>query len=474
MASPDSGHVFRSCDGVECGCDGVPGAIPGAASDPLSARSVIVEAVLASRAEICLSPASRQLWANKGSKAGHRSVGSCAGGTVRLDWRRGEGPTMVDINEDGLLAVIDRIYASVERQDLWPETIRAIGEFIGGRRDFWGVDPSVQGTNSYVFGTGCRPTVFLSRTDLVALDQYAREFGELIIHFFKIVFLSTLRPHDDVGAREAVGLRMAQRYPQAFEPWEETPTSSPWRPEWRKLLAALWEEGHIFTSDNLRYMRLLAPHLDRALRLQMRLSAADLRVDMVSGAFDCLTLGVAFVDRSGRPLWLNRRAQEIIDSSKVLQLASSAEFAGRRPSDTRSLRELITGAMSSGEQGLLAISRGGGARPLLLVALPLKPIGYLDPSIRFVCGVVFIIDPDRTDNPTVDFLRRAFGLTHREAQVAIAIAHGNGLQAAADTIGVALTTARSQLQQVFAKTGTRQQAELAALVHRTLALFRHD
>jgi hypothetical protein len=134
---------------------------------------------------------------------------------------------MADINEDGLLAVIDRIYASVERQDLRPETIRAIAEFIGGRRDFWGVDPSVQGTNTYVFGTGCRRTVFLSRNDLAALDQYAREFGELIIHFFKIVFLSTLRSHNDASACEAVGLRMAQRYPQAFEPWEETPTSSP-------------------------------------------------------------------------------------------------------------------------------------------------------------------------------------------------------------------------------------------------------
>jgi hypothetical protein len=41
-------------------------------------------------------------------------------------------------------------------------------------------------------------------------------------------------------------------------------------------------------------------------------------------------------------------------------------------------------------------------------------------------------------------------------------------------MGVALTTARSQLQQVFAKTGTRQQAELAALVNRTLTVLRHD
>jgi DNA-binding CsgD family transcriptional regulator len=91
-----------------------------------------------------------------------------------------------------------------------------------------------------------------------------------------------------------------------------------------------------------------------------------------------------------------------------------------------------------------------------------------------VWGVVFIIDPDRTDNPTVDSLRHAFDLTYREAYVAIAVAQGHGLQAAADAMGVALTTARSQLQQVFTKTGTGQQAELAALVNRTLTVVRHE
>jgi DNA-binding CsgD family transcriptional regulator len=378
------------------------------------------------------------------------------------------------VSEEGLLAVVDRIYESVERQELWPETIRAVGEFIGGRRDLWGVDPSAQNTNAYILGTGCHPTIFLSRSDLAALDQYAQEFGELIVHFLKLVFLSILRPQNDVSAREAIGLRMVQRYPQAFEPWEEAPALLPSKAAWRKLMAALWEDGRIFTRDNLRYMRLLAPHLDRALRLQMRLSAADLRVDMVSGAFDNLTLGVAFVDRSGRPLWLNRRAQEIINGSDALHIASSAELAARHPSDTRSLRQLITGAVSAGKQGLLAISRGVGARPLLLATLPLKPIGSRDASIQFVRGVVFIIDPDRTDNPTVDSLRRAFDLTYREAQVAIVVAQGNGLQAAADATGVALTTARSQLQQVFAKTGTGQQAELAALVNRTLTVLRYD
>ena len=130
--------------------------------------------------------------------------------------------------------------------------------------------------------------------------------------------------------------------------------------------------------------------------------------------------------------------------------------------------------MSAGTQGLLALGRGDELRPLLLIAIPLNPIGSLDDSNQLACGVVFISDPERTDDPTVEFLRRAFNLTYREAQMAIAIAHGHGLQAAAETMGVALTTARSQLQQAFSKTGTSHQAELAALVHRTLTHLRSD
>jgi DNA-binding CsgD family transcriptional regulator/PAS domain-containing protein len=384
---------------------------------------------------------------------------------------------VVVVSEEALLAIVDRIYESIERPELWPETIYAIGEFIGGRRHFWGLDqstpcPGVNPTpNTHTFEIGCYGTFFLSRTDLQVLDEYAQEFGELIIRFLKIVFLSILRSQNDVSAREAIGLRMAQRYLQAFEPLEGTSASSLSRAAGRRLIAALWEDGRIFSGDKLRSMRLLAPHLDRAVRLQMRLRSADLRADMVSGALDCLTHGVVLVDRSGLPLWLNQRAQEIINRSNALQL-SSAGLAGYRPSDTRSLRELVKGAVSARTQGLLAISRGDDLRPLLLIAVPLKPIGSPDASDQFACGVVFISDPDRTDNPTVESLRRAFDLTYREAQTAIAIAQGHGLQAAADTMGVALTTARSQLQQAFAKTGTRHQAELAALVHRTLTLFR--
>jgi DNA-binding CsgD family transcriptional regulator len=327
--------------------------------------------------------------------------------------------------------------------------------------------------NTHEFEIGCHGTFLLSRTDLQVLDEYAQEFGELIIRFLKIVFLSSLQSQNDVGAREAIGLKIAQRYLEAFEPLQGISGSSPSKSAARKLIAALWEDGRFFGGDNLRSMRLLAPHLDRAMRLQMRLNLADLQAGMVSGALDCLAHGVVLVARSGQALWLNKRAQEMISGSNALRLSSTG-LAGHRSSDTRSLGELIKGAVSRGTQGILALSRGDDLRPLLLIAIPLKPIGSPDASDRLARGVVFITDPDRTDNPIVEPLRRAFDLTYREAQVAIAIAHGHGLQAAADTMGVALTTARSQLQQAFAKTGTKHQAELTALVHRTLTHLRYD
>jgi hypothetical protein len=46
-------------------------------------------------------------------------------------------------------------------------------------------------------------------------------------------------------------------------------------------------------------VRLLIPHLDRALRLQMRLNLADLHRGMLSGSLDYLAHGFVLVDRSG-------------------------------------------------------------------------------------------------------------------------------------------------------------------------------
>ena len=61
-------------------------------------------------------------------------------------------------------------------------------------------------------------------------------------------------------------------------------------------------------------------------------------------------------------------------------------------------------------------------------------------------------------------LRTAFGLSKAEARLALYLAAGTSLPSMAEAFDVKLTTIRSQLQQVFSKTGTSRQAELVALL----------
>jgi DNA-binding CsgD family transcriptional regulator len=386
---------------------------------------------------------------------------------------------MASSTQDALFAAIDKIYAAIECPDLWPETICAIGDCIGGRRDFWATDQPLVGHSENVgqrgldpIWAGCHGTSFLSRADLRVLDEYTQEFGDLISRFLKIVFMSMLWSQKDLGARESIGLRMTRRYLQAFDVSSAAASAMPSKLAMRNFVAALWQDGFVFRGDHLQSMRLLAPHLDRALRLQVRLSATDLQANTVSGVLDQLTLGVVLFNRAGMSLWQNRRAREILAHSNALHI-SSHRFTGRTPADTRALRELVKSAVSHGSQGILALPRCERLRPLLLTAISLTSDAATDASDQFASGVVFISDPERTDNPTIDSLRHAFGLTYREAEMTIAIAHGQGLKAAAAKMGVAITTARSQLQQAFAKTGTNHQAELAALV-RTLTHLRRN
>jgi DNA-binding CsgD family transcriptional regulator len=374
--------------------------------------------------------------------------------------------------EEAIWGMIDRIYQAVEQPELWPETIEAIGQLIGGRTDFWTVNSALArlDMNSRAAEAGCHGTFFLSRADLHALDQYAVEFENLIFRFLKLVFLSVLWTQKEIGAREIVGLRMTRRYIQEFEASRSAAGAG------RHLIAALWEDGRMFSASNLHLMRLLAPHLDRAVRLQMRLNVANLHTELISGALDQLTLGVIFLDQTGRRVWQNKRATEIAKHPNALNFSGTG-MIGCKASGTQSLRELVSRVIRAGQTGLLAINRDAGSRPLLLVAMPLRAGNkheHFDSGDSRAHVVIFITDPDRSDNFTVESLRRAFDLTHREAQMAIAIAQGQGLKMAARTTGVAVTTARSQLQQVFGKTGTNHQAELVALVHRTLTHLRQD
>jgi DNA-binding CsgD family transcriptional regulator len=67
-----------------------------------------------------------------------------------------------------------------------------------------------------------------------------------------------------------------------------------------------------------------------------------------------------------------------------------------------------------------------------------------------------------------ELLQQAFGLTPAEARLALLLAKGSGVTAAAADLKIGRETARTQLRIIFQKTGTHKQAELAACLARIL------
>src|SRR5262249_25829461 len=78
-------------------------------------------------------------------------------------------------------------------------------------------------------------------------------------------------------------------------------------------------------------------------------------------------------------------------------------------------------------------------------------------------AILMLIDPPPASVGTLTALQRLFGLTAAEARVLALLLDDCRPREIADELQISITTVRSHLQALFAKTGTRRQSELVAL-----------
>jgi DNA-binding CsgD family transcriptional regulator len=179
-----------------------------------------------------------------------------------------------------------------------------------------------------------------------------------------------------------------------------------------------------------------------------------------------LTQGVIFVDAKSRPFFVNRAAERIAAESDGLTVgACGLTTAGW--AETLKLRRMISAA-ANGEIGFasrcaLNVRRPSQRRSYALLVAPLHSTSGAFLAQRSG-AIVFVWDPERAAPDPSSYLRQLYGLTAGEAALTIGIMHGGGLKAAADALGIALTTARTHLRNVFQKTQTHRQAELVRLI----------
>ncbi len=85
-------------------------------------------------------------------------------------------------------------------------------------------------------------------------------------------------------------------------------------------------------------------------------------------------------------------------------------------------------------------------------------------AFRIQVAVMVLLQLDLPAEAQRPRLMRLYGLTAAEVEVALAIARGDTATAIAERREVRISTVRSQLAAILAKTGAARQTELVALV----------
>jgi len=186
-------------------------------------------------------------------------------------------------------------------------------------------------------------------------------------------------------------------------------------------------------------------------------------------ALQWLYQGVLFLDRNGSILFANRAAEEILSAQHGLRRANGSLHA-ERAEEIERLRALIAvsdGAPDSAMAHPVAFSRREARLPLSGFLVPLGRS-----ADREAAAILFLTDPDCEHRVREDALQLQFGLTRAEIAIALAILRGDGLAAPARRLGVFATTARTHLDNVFRKTGTRRQAQLVRLILQSCCWIR--
>lgn len=233
--------------------------------------------------------------------------------------------------------------------------------------------------------------------------------------------------------------------------------------------------GPIEGADE-RAAQFLIPHLRAAVRTHAQLACVEAERDTSFFAHDALGRAVFLLDRSGRVLRMNRSAERIANSRDGLTVGADGLRAATTTQTAELRREILIAANEEAGElrstgATLRLPRPSQKRPYAVSIAPLargRAVWRFGQPIPAVA--VTTIDLDETPLPDHSVFQRLLELTPSESRLAAHLCQGKSIEDAVDALSISRNTARTHLQHIFQKTGTRKQGELVAFLNRLVLL----
>jgi DNA-binding CsgD family transcriptional regulator len=231
-----------------------------------------------------------------------------------------------------------------------------------------------------------------------------------------------------------------------------------------------------YTGKDLRQMGLLSPHICRALLISDAMELRTVAAARLEETVDSLSTSVFLTEDQGRIAYMNSSAERLLKNGSVLR-----SINGRLTASRSDARDALSRILSQSAAGKAPLATGQHSIPLpkedgaglIASVLPLEwrlaknPLSALPGS-----AAVFIQDPSEPAPAPTKAFSALYGLTTSEQKVLEHITRGKAPQETAIDLGISVTTVKTHLQKIFAKTNTGRQADLMQLFARSTAPLR--
>ncbi len=372
---------------------------------------------------------------------------------------------VANLDADAMSDTIGTIYAAAREPTLWPQAIERLRVQFDGSR-------------ACILRTGFDPHTLHSFVSPGEFDRIAMALEDLFDSYRVLESRMTVVPlgvvYSDMALHGPEILRASRFWKEWMAP----------RDMYGGLCCRLVARGNCswifdvqrglrqdpFDRTETRLVGLLAPHLVRAMEMSDALA-----VGRAAGqTLDALNVGLLTVEADLSIRSANRAAEALLaePGSPLLRRANRlAAGAGRTDGRAaEALRRAVAeacpgyGGSLPGPGHDIVFEGAGRAEGALVVSV--APLGSLDGEGRSFERLALLALRRASRAPAAGFeaqMRLAFDLSPKEAWLMARLAAGLSLKDIAEEGGIALSTVRSYLEAVFAKTGTRRQGQLVSL-----------
>jgi DNA-binding CsgD family transcriptional regulator len=228
------------------------------------------------------------------------------------------------------------------------------------------------------------------------------------------------------------------------------------------------ERNGVVDDGARRQMRLIAPHIRRAVLIGRMFEFKAAEVATFVDTLDGLSTGMYLVDAEGRLIHANAAGSAILAAGDILR-SGGGRLVASETRVQRTLRDVFAAAgqgdAALGIKGIAVPLTGKDGERYIAHALPLTSGARRRAGVVNTAAAALFVRKATLAVPSApQAIGSAFKLTPTELRVLLAIVEVGGVPEVATAFGIADTTVRTHVTRLFEKTGTSRQADLVKLV----------